>query len=224
MTKKKRISVMGIVCLAFLFCLPAGCKKERDESLELPVLSAEEGKTLTAEAEPGSAGGSGPAGKEAAEETAAVYLCGEVVKPGVYELPAGSRIVDALIAAGGFTKEAAPNYLNQARALSDGEMIYVPSRKELENGPDQTEGTAVTAVTQGERDLPGTGQSNGLININTADKATLMTIAGVGESKAEKIIAYREESGSFRSIEDIMNVPGIKEGMFNKIRDQICVK
>ncbi len=121
-------------------------------------------------------------------------------------------------------------------------MIYVPSKDEIEeNG--LLSGGAGALVSGGAGGTSSGGQSasslgggsglvrlggapsggNGLVNINLADKTELMTITGVGEAKAEKIIDYREQNGGFKAIEDIMNIPGIKEGMFNKIKDQICV-
>ena len=212
--------------MAVLLLSLSACGKNRGEEILLPTLSEDALESVKKEAflkEPAgeteaSLEDTGEAIRKA--ETTTVYICGEVKKPGVYELPTGSRIVDGLIAADGFSVNAAGNYLNQAAPLSDGEMIYVPSKEELLSDG-MAAGGALVAAGSGQSTVP---ESGGLVNINTADKAQLMTITGVGEAKAETIIAYREESGSFRSIEDIMNVPGIKEGMFNKIKDQICVK
>ena len=225
---------MGLMAAVLGLMLLTSCGKDEGESLTLPVVSdspaaGTEAFGISAQegADEGTAASEGASvASEGSEQalTKMVYVCGAVVTPGVYELPQESRIVDALIAAGGFTPEAASNYLNQAKPLSDGEMIYVPTREELENSEASR---AVTGQGMAGAVSSSSGQEqteSGLININTADKSRLMTITGVGEAKAEKIIAYREESGSFRAIEDIMNVPGIKEGMFNKIKDQICVK
>lgn len=145
------------------------------------------------------------------EQTIWIYVCGQVEKPGVYVLPQGSRVCDAFIAAGGLNKNAAKDYWNQARVLSDGEMIYVPTVEEaLERRPIQD-----TDKT--------TDEKNGKVNINTASKEELMEIPGVGESKAESIIAHRKEHGDFSSPEAIMEVSGIKEGMYEKIKDYIVV-
>ncbi|MBQ7563191.1 MAG: ComEA family DNA-binding protein [Lachnospiraceae bacterium] len=224
MKKRNMATVAG--WMAVLLLSLSACGKNRGEEILLPTLSEDALESVKKEAflkEPAdeteaSLEDTGEAIRKA--ETTTVYICGEVKKPGVYELPEESRIVDALIAADGFTENAAGNYLNQAAPLSDGEMIYVPSKEELLSDG-MAAGGALVAAGSGQSTVP---ESGGLVNINTADKAQLMTITGVGEAKAETIIAYREESGSFRSIEDIMNVPGIKEGMFNKIKDQICVK
>lgn len=143
------------------------------------------------------------------EEKAAsiwVYVCGEVRAPGVYELPEGSRITDAVEAAGGMTGDAAETYLNLAETLSDGQKIEVPSVEMAE--------ALEEAAAQ---------DTSGLVNLNRATEAELMTLSGIGESKAKEIIRYRESRGGFQKPEDLMNIPGIKEGVFYKIRDQITV-
>lgn len=143
------------------------------------------------------------------EEKAAsiwVYVCGEVRDPGVYELPEGSRITDAVEAAGGMTGDAAETYLNLAETLSDGQKIEVPSVEMAE--------ALEEAAAQ---------DTSGLVNLNRATEAELMTLSGIGESKAKEIVRYRESRGGFQKPEDLMNIPGIKEGVYNKIRDQITV-
>lgn len=151
-----------------------------------------------------------------------VYVCGEVKNPGVYEVSEGSRIIDAVEVSGGFTKDAAMSFLNMAELVIDGEKIYVPSLDEacdIESTGSINSG-AVGTLSTGMQESSGTSK----VNINNASREQLMTLKGVGESKADKIIAYRNEHGKFNSIEDIMNISGIKEGMFNKIKDQICVR
>lgn len=135
-----------------------------------------------------------------------VYVCGSVNCPGVYELSEGSRITDAIEAAGGMTEEAADTYLNLAETLSDGQKIEVPSLEEAE------------ALTEARK----TGAA-GLVNLNRATEEELMTLSGIGASKAKEIIRYRETKGGFGKPEDLMKIPGIKEGVFHKIRDQITV-
>lgn len=136
-----------------------------------------------------------------------VYVCGAVNNPDVYSLPRGAIKKDALMAAGGFAEGAAYDYVNLAEGISGGEKIYFPYEDELADG---------IVVTQDD-------ETGGLININTAGKKQLMTLPGIGEKKAQDIIDYREEQGSFNSIEDIKNVNGIKESIYNKIKDKICV-
>ena len=138
-----------------------------------------------------------------------VYVCGEVQASGVYELEQDSRVFEAIAKAGGLTENAAAEAVNQARVVVDGEQIYVPSLDEVKGAG------VVSEVTERTDD--------GKININTAGKEELMTLPGIGEAKAEKILRYREEHGAFRSIEDVMQIEGIKEGVFNKIKEDITI-
>lgn len=131
-----------------------------------------------------------------------VFVCGAVEQPGVYELLEGSRAFEAIQAAGGFSEQAAENEVNQAEILKDEMKLYVPTLQDLE--------------------LQQEAESR-KININKATQADLMTLPGVGEAKANQIIQYREEHGAFQSIEDIMLISGIKEGLFQKIKDYITV-
>ena len=149
-----------------------------------------------------------------------VYVTGEVKKPGVFEIAEDKRVIDAIDAAGGYTKEANISYLNLASPLSDGQMIYVPSNYEVENSDGNIEASNVAGLGGIQHD----GGDNKLININTAGKEELMTLPGIGESKAEKIISYRETNGKFSSKEGIMEISGIKEGLYNKVKDRICVR
>lgn len=157
-----------------------------------------------------------------------VYVSGYVNNPGVYELSAGSRVIDAIDAAGGYSKEAYDNYLNLASLIADGQMIYVPSEEEVSQGNVESiagnGGTSGISVNGngGNSGSNGTGNSGGLVNINSASKEELMTLPGIGESKADKIIAYREENGRFSTPEGIMEISGIKDGLYNKIKDKIC--
>lgn len=140
-----------------------------------------------------------------------VYVCGEVRNPGVYKLEQGERITHAILVAGGMTDRAADSYLNQAELLTDGQKIYVPDKEEAESL--QAEGLAGTETA-----------SDGKININTADKSALTSLSGIGDARAEAIITYREANGGFKNIEEIKNIDGIKDGIFEKIKDQIKVE
>ncbi len=132
-----------------------------------------------------------------------VDVCGEVNTPGVYCLPERSRVYDAIVAAGGTTDKADTTSVNQARLLTDGEQLIISSAEEkIKNETSQAE-------------------SDGLVNINTADADTLCTLPGIGEVKAAEIISYRQQNGSFQNIEDLMQVPGIKEALFEGLKDKI---
>lgn len=140
-----------------------------------------------------------------------VYVCGAVENPNVYQVDAGSRLFEVIELAGGFTAEADCASLNLARNVVDGEQIVVYTLEETANG--------MTVVSEN-----GTAQSgSGLVNINTASLTELTSISGIGESRAQAIIAYREKNGGFASIEDIKKVDGIKDGLFAKIKDYIMI-
>ena len=147
-----------------------------------------------------------------------VDVCGAVNQPGVYEMDPDSRVFQAIEGAGGLTEEASGISVYQALALCDVLQVYVPTVLVAE------EGSFVRAVPE----TTGTGESmgteDGIVNLNTADAETLKTLSGIGDSKAQAILAYREEHGGFSSIEEIMQVPGIKESTFSMIKDKIAVK
>lgn len=161
-----------------------------------------------------------------------VHVCGQVASPGVYLLPAGSRLYEAIEAAGGLSENAAGELLNQAAQIEDGQQIYVPSREEaaqLQAGQSVSNmgeaGRNVSAPGVSGQDGAGNGMASddGKIDLNRATREQLMTLSGIGEAKADSIIAYREVHGGFRKIEELMEVDGIKEGVFNKVKDQIKV-
>lgn len=164
-------------------------------------------------------------------KTLVVHICGAVSAPGVYELPAGSRIIDAVEAGGGFLPEAEEACCNLAEEIVDGCQIYIMTKSEsCANG--QTEKKA-GIQTSPDSDMQTTDRNvrsnsapaleNGLVNLNTADIAALMTLPGIGESRAKAIISYREQHGAFAKIEDIMKISGIKQAAFSKIKDKITV-
>ena len=139
-----------------------------------------------------------------------VYVCGEVNAPGVYELESGMRIGDAVSAAGGFTKAAGQEYWNLAEPLKDGQMLCIPTEEEARERKESYEETMESV-------------SDGRININTADADKLTEIPGIGQTRAQAIIAYRTENGDFTCVEDIMKVSGIKNALFEKMKDFITV-
>ena len=177
--------------------------------------------------------------EEVQESLLTVHVCGAVRREGVYSLPAGSRIRDAVDAAGGFSGDADRSYLNLAMKIEDAWQIRVPTKEEaealrLEQGrsgagtavPGASPGLSGTSGLQGAgtaKDEAGTGNQEEKINLNTASKEQLMKIPGVGEAKAQRIIEYREQNGRFEAIEDLMKVPGIKDASFQKMKDYITV-
>lgn len=137
-----------------------------------------------------------------------VHICGAVINPGVYQVPAGTRVYQALELAGGSSDDAYLSGINLADKLADGQKVYIPSEGENAEGILSTDSGDVQSV---------------MININTASEAELMTLPGIGQSRAKDIINYRVKNGLFESIDDIMKVSGIKEAAFEKIKDLIKV-
>lgn len=189
---------IGFICLCLFL---AGCREREIEFYAEEEQAVSEKETKEEQAVP-----------TAEPRKIFVDVCGAVEKPGVYELAEGSRVFHAVKAAGGFAGNAADEYVNRAKALDDGEQIYIPTQKEVQ-----------------DKEMPALPVQGGnaeasKVNLNTADKAALMELNGIGESKAEAIITYREEHGGFSSKEDILNVQGIKEGTYEKIKDDIIVE
>lgn len=151
-----------------------------------------------------------------------VHITGEVNNWGVIELEPGARVIDAVNKAGGFTEQADTTKVNLAYELSDGVKIYIPSKTEEDSNQVEyiTENSGDNVI-MGESEMKET--KNLLVNINNATQTELETLPGIGPSIALKIISYRQENGSFKSIEDIKNVSGIGDNKFENIRELICV-
>ena len=204
-----RVLIYILISLMVICCFSA-CAGSEGDTLTMDMPSEDEATVpetpAIAETDPE------PAEKE--DKYIYVFLCGAVQNPGVYELPEGSRLFELLERAGGMRGDAAADALNQAEILSDGKQIRIPTVDELN-------ASAATGDSQAGAFAPS--HQDGRININTASLSDLMTINGIGETRAQAIIDYREEHGSFATIEDIKLVNGIKDGLFNKIKDQITV-
>ncbi len=170
------------------------------------------------------------------DEICYVHIYGAVKAPGVYQMKPGERVFAAVEAAGGFTEDACEDYVNQAAALADGLKIWIPTDKEAqearqaaqETGGCREEGAGLTYPAEGNGQggaspATGTGVDTGLVDINSATKEQLCTLNGIGEAKAEAILAYRSEHGAFLKKEDIMKVAGIKQNGYEKIKDRITV-
>ncbi len=256
-----------------------GCAKK--QSLELTELSDTEGspgendgdsegngqdagsrsQDPATETDPQEADGTGTAGEAPADgadsgepELIYVFVCGAVAQEGVYELPAGSRVYQAVEAAGGYAADADTSYINQADPVTDAQKLEIPTVEEAEklreeaalaaenrqaetdaesgSGPD---GAAAGYANNGAGQVNnGAGQMNNsagqaddaaarLININTADEATLQTLPGIGAAKAASIVRYREANGGFSSIEEIKKVSGIGDITYENIKGCITV-
>lgn len=199
MSRAKKIFI-GFICLVLCSVTACGHKRILLETGENPA--AEDFRDETAETE-----------NRLLEDDSGsliyVYVCGQVQKPGVYSMKKGDRMFQAVELAGGILQTGDAAGVNLAEPLYDGQKIYIPSFDEAETG--RREETA-------EEDA-----SDGLVNINRASKEVLMTLPGIGETKADAIVTYRQENGIFDSLEALMNVPGIKEGVYSKIKDRITI-
>lgn len=196
---------MLIAAWIIVLCI-SGCTTQNEDNLETLSLEEKEDSIIqeenieqTEETDQGSN-----------KDTIFVYVCGAVEVPGVYELKTGARVYEALVYAGGLKKDAAKESVNQAKLLTDGEQIYIPTQSEADQ-------------MKLNQDFSSGITSDGKVNINTATKEELMTLNGIGESRADSILSYREEHGLFSTEKDLMNVEGIKEGVFQKIKDSITV-
>lgn len=214
--KKKRKILLICTCAVLL----SSCAKEEAVYVDVSGTEVQE-QQETAEKREESApereeNGSSADTEEAQERSAGcyVYICGAVEQPGVYEVPPHARIYEVTALAGGLTDSAAAESVNQAQEVSDGQMIYILTKEEAAQCSADPEKTAQFPQ---EKD-------DGRVDLNSAAAQELMTLPGIGASKAESIISYREKNGGFSSVEDIMKVEGIKQGVYNRIKDSIKVK
>ena len=274
-----RAAAAAVLLSAVMTASLTGCAKK--QSLELTELSDTEGspgendgdsegngqdagsrsQDPATETDPQEADGTGTAGEAPADgadsgepELIYVFVCGAVAQEGVYELPAGSRVYQAVEAAGGYAADADTSYINQADPVTDAQKLEIPTAEEAKKlreeaalaaenrqmetepgpgtGPDDTAaGYANNGAGQVNN---GAGQMNNsagqaddaaarLININTADEATLQTLPGIGAAKAASIVRYREANGGFSSIEEIKKVSGIGDITYENIKGCITV-
>lgn len=170
---------------------------EPPSSDQQPALSAE---PMGADEPPGAEGSTAP------QQTIFVHVVGEVLAPGVFELAVGSRVTDAIAAAGGATSAAELAGVNLARRLGDGEQILVPNAEQ-----------AASAGNVQPSAAPG------VVNINTADLATLETLPGVGPALAQRIVSWRETHGPFTDVEQLLDVSGIGAKTIEPLRGLVAV-
>ena len=274
-----RAAAAAVLLSAVMTASLTGCAKK--QSLELTELSDTEGspgendgdsegngqdagsrsQDPATETDPQEADGTGTAGEAPADgadsgepELIYVFVCGAVAQEGVYELPAGSRVYQAVEAAGGYAADADTSYINQADPVTDAQKLEIPTVEEAEKlreeaalaaenrqaetdaeSGSEPDGAAAGYANNGAGQVNnGAGQMNNsagqaddaaarLININTADEATLQTLPGIGAAKAASIVRYREANGGFSSIEEIKKVSGIGDITYENIKGCITV-
>jgi competence protein ComEA len=230
--KKWLFMIAGIICIASVFCITAlfrGAFAAKEEVIPVsPVSQADE-----------------PAVSGTEREIWAVYVTGEVLRPGVYEIEPGSRVNDAIRLAGGFTHLADRDAINLAEKLSDEAHIVAPSVAARDDGAKSAPQTAVQTLQTARQTQPQTpktaavkppvsvvsypnganganaGEDTQKIDINTADAAVFATLPGIGPKLSRAIVAYRDENGPFGDIEDLRNVGGIGEKRFEAIKELV---
>ena len=153
---------------------------------------------------------------------------GSVKKPGVYKIKENSRVTDAIEAAGGLAKNANTRFINLSKLLHDGDVVVIYSNEEIEEARKKETIVVETPCVCEEVKNDAcykeeTKDTNGKVNINTATITELMTLTGIGESKAKLIIEYRIKNGNFKDIKDIMKVKGISETLFSKFKENITI-
>lgn len=207
--KKNKQDKRILICVLGCVMVLCGCSRQEPVFTDMQeTTSAEENTWQEIVATADGADSAAGMDTQDAGMPVVVHICGAVVSPGVYELPPGSRIVDAVELAGGLCEEADESYVNLAQIPADGEQIFIPTYEEAK------------LLKQSS---PENGVSGGKVNINTADKALLCSLPGIGDTRAADIIAYRRDHGGFATVEDIMHVTGIKEASFQKIKELITV-
>lgn len=208
---RKKTETVRKICLVLFLCSSFLCLSSCGN--ESYFQTKEESALLTEEDNDGEKSSSKDQAvkDESAEITTECYVdvSGAVNCPGVYLLRSGSRVFEAIEMAGGLRADADTRDLNQAAVIADGQKLYIYTVGEI----------APQTLGQAEE----MSAADGKVNINSASREELMTLPGIGESKADAIIAYRQEKGPFSSAEEIKNISGIKEGVYSKIADSIKV-
>jgi len=200
------IGIVLLILSVYIFTKPQNSKVSENEQMYQKVLNDTESKYKEKKDEVNKKE------TETIDSKIFVDLKGAVKYPGVYEMPNDSRLIDAIEKAGGFTQKADSNTVNLALVLTDQMMIYVGEIDE----------ELPLASQSSEQIEDGTGE-NLSININKADLTELMKLKGIGEAKAQNIITYREDNNVFETIEEIKEVSGIGEGIFEGIKSEIII-
>ena len=213
--KQKKIAFLGVLLLGCVATSWLQQGKEAKQAAPAPVLTQQAGSIA----------------KEKKAKMMQVYVSGAVREPGIYTLPAGSRTMTALEAAGGMRQDARAERVNLAKKLRDGSHVYVPavkntsatsnmtskaSKKSAQNA--QAKDTASTESSWG-----GFGNADRKINLNTATQAELIALPGIGPSMANRILALRRVR-AFTRVEDLLQVRGIGESKLNKLRLYVTVE
>lgn len=211
--KQKKMAFLGVLLLGCVATSWLQQGKEAKQAVPAPILNKQLASSIA---------------KEKKEKTIQVYVSGAVREPGIYTLPAGSRTMSALEAAGGMRPDARAERVNLAKKLRDGSHVYVPavkntsaatnmtSKKSAQNA--QAKDTANTKSSWGDF-----GNADRKVNLNTATQAELIALPGIGPSTANRILALRRVR-AFTKVEDLLQVRGIGESKLNKLRPYVTVE
>lgn len=204
---------ISIILIGVIFILYKNNQSKNEEVID--IFKEEENTEINEE---------DPKTNENFKDKVVVDIKGKVVSPGVYEVDSKARVNDVITIAGGLIEGADTSLINLAKIVTDEMTIIIYSKEEvLEKNKEEVCVCECPLITNDACIDSSNNIQNKLVNINTATKEELMTITGIGESKADLIIKYREENGNFKTIEDIKNVSGIGESLFEKIKDYITV-
>lgn len=198
-------TLLILILISYLFLQVPEKTESNDDAIEQFVTENEKAIDMNTEDE------NQQKNQEITESKVIIELKGAIVHPGVYELESGDRLIDVVDQAGGFTDNADDRTINQALLLTDQMMVYIPVQGEESIEENQI----ILSTLQGDR---------GKININQAEQKELLELKGIGEAKAQAIIDYREENGLFKSLEELKNVSGIGDKIFENIKDSIMVE
>ncbi|CDA85656.1 comEA protein [Clostridium sp. CAG:230] len=216
--KNKNTGMIWVLCFLFLVAAIAlflfGPPKKNKETLSFAENTATTKQATTPKETPAPK-------KDKKDHTTenAVYVSGAVKHPGLYRYYGNKRVDDAITAVGGFCKNASTESINLAQFLQDGEQIVVLTKKQAKKQKSPKEDPAMVNDSKNRQDSQGASK----VNINTASVEELMQLPGIGEAKAKMILDYRTQNGAFQKVEDIMKISGIKEGVYNKIKENITV-
>ncbi|MEC1720195.1 helix-hairpin-helix domain-containing protein [Schinkia azotoformans] len=194
---KKRITIIAVIIFVFILFLFIKLYDRNDKTEEITTMAELEKEEVA------------PIPEKLKPSIVYIDIKGAVVKPGVYKLEDGKRVLDAIQMAGGFQTDADQIKINLAARVTDEMVLYIP---------------VIGEVIDNNIGLPANEVDDGKININTATPSELESLPGIGAAKAASIITFREQNGPFKEIEDIVNVSGIGAKSFEKLKDQIKVR
>lgn len=211
--------VIGVGAIA-LVCFNFKGKETSNDAL--PALTSSSAQISSVSA----SGAAVSSTKASSSSKVTIDISGAVKHGGVYTLHTGARLADAIEAAGGLSQRAQIKAINRAQLLNDQDKLYIPFKGEkvanqIASNPENT--GSLSSSSSSNSPTSGSNQSGEKINLNTASVSDLQKLSGVGEKRAEQIIAYREQNGGFKKIEDLMQVSGIGEKTFASLKDQLAV-